>query len=43
VAGLALARGARPDDAESMREWAERLVARAREDGVALTDEGGLC
>ena len=28
--------------AESMREWAEQLVARAREDGVALTGEGGL-
>src|SRR3954454_18891189 len=27
---------------ESMREWAEQLVARAREDGVALTGEGGL-
>jgi putative transposase len=26
----------------SMREWAEELVARAREDGVALTGEGGL-
>jgi putative transposase len=26
----------------SMREWAEQLVARAREDGVALTGEGGL-
>jgi hypothetical protein len=25
-----------------MREWAEELVARAREDGVALTGEGGL-
>lgn len=23
-----------------MREWAEQLVARAREDGVALTGEG---
>jgi transposase-like protein len=28
--------------AGSMREWAEQLVARAREDGVALTGEGGL-
>jgi putative transposase len=27
---------------ESVREWAEELVARAREDGVALTGEGGL-
>jgi putative transposase len=27
---------------ESMREWAERLVAQARADGVALTGEGGL-
>jgi putative transposase len=27
---------------ESMRHWAEQLVARAREDGVALTGEGGL-
>ena len=27
---------------ESMREWAEQLVARARADGVALTGEGGL-
>lgn len=26
----------------SIREWAERLVAQAREDGVALTGEGGL-
>jgi len=26
----------------SMREWAEQLVATAREDGVALTGEGGL-
>jgi hypothetical protein len=26
----------------SMREWAEQLVARAREDGVALTGAGGL-
>ena len=26
----------------SVREWAEQLVARAREDGVALTGEGGL-
>jgi len=26
----------------SMQEWAEELVARAREDGVALTGEGGL-
>jgi putative transposase len=26
----------------SMRAWAEELVARAREDGVALTGEGGL-
>jgi putative transposase len=26
----------------SMREWAEQLVARAREDGLALTGEGGL-
>jgi transposase-like protein len=25
-----------------MREWAEQLVATAREDGVALTGEGGL-
>jgi putative transposase len=29
----------RPDE---VREWAELLVARAREDGVALTGEGGL-
>ena len=27
---------------EPMREWAEQLVARAREDGLALTGEGGL-
>ena len=27
---------------ESVREWAEQLVAQAREDGVALTGEGGL-
>ncbi len=27
---------------ESIGEWAEQLVARAREDGVALTGEGGL-
>ena len=27
---------------ESMEEWAELLVARAREEGVALTGEGGL-
>ena len=27
---------------ESMRDWAERLVAQARADGVALTGEGGL-
>jgi len=26
----------------SMREWAEQLVSQAREDGVALTGEGGL-
>ena len=26
----------------SVREWAEVLVARAREDGVSLTGEGGL-
>ena len=26
----------------SMRDWAEQLVTRAREDGVALTGEGGL-
>jgi putative transposase len=26
----------------SVRDWAEELVARAREDGVALTGEGGL-
>jgi hypothetical protein len=32
---------ARPPES-TMREWAERLVARAREDGVALTGEGGL-
>ena len=25
-----------------MREWAEQLVARAREEGVELTGEGGL-
>ena len=31
-----------PAATESMREWAEQLVARAREDGVALTGEGGL-
>lgn len=29
-------------DPGSTREWAELLVARAREDGVALTGEGGL-
>ena len=28
--------------AEPMREWSEQLVARAREEGVALTGEGGL-
>lgn len=27
---------------ESMEGWAELLVARAREEGVALTGEGGL-
>ena len=27
---------------ESMRGWADQLVARAREDGIALTGEGGL-
>ena len=26
----------------SVREWAEQLLAQAREDGVALTGEGGL-
>jgi hypothetical protein len=26
----------------SMRDWAEMLVAQAREDGVALTGEGGV-
>src|ERR1700760_1580456 len=26
----------------SMQEWAEELVARARDDGLALTGEGGL-
>jgi hypothetical protein len=31
-----------PATPTSMREWAERLVARAREDGIALTGEGGL-
>lgn len=30
-----------PDDA-AMREWAEELVARAREEGVELTGDGGL-
>jgi type III secretion system FlhB-like substrate exporter len=25
-----------------MQEWAEQLVARAREEGVSLTGEGGL-
>jgi putative transposase len=30
------------DSPGSMRGWAEELVARAREDGVALTGEGGL-
>jgi putative transposase len=29
-------------DEAAMREWAELLVARAREDGVDLTGEGGL-
>jgi Transposase, Mutator family len=29
-------------DLGSMRDWAEQLVARARQDGVALTGEGGL-
>jgi putative transposase len=29
-------------DPPGMREWAEELVARAREDGVELTGEGGL-
>lgn len=28
--------------ADSVRDWAELLVARAREDGLALTGEGGL-
>src|SRR5438309_11903659 len=27
---------------ESLQDWAELLVGRAREDGVALTGEGGL-
>jgi len=27
---------------ESLQDWAELLVARAPEDGVALTGEGGL-
>jgi hypothetical protein len=27
---------------ESLQDWAELLVARARADGVALTGEGGL-
>jgi hypothetical protein len=27
---------------ESMREWAEELVARSRADGVALTGEGAF-
>jgi putative transposase len=31
-----------PAGPESMREWAEQLVAQARADGVALTGEGGL-
>lgn len=31
-----------PTGSESMREWAEQLVAQARADGVALTGEGGL-
>ncbi len=31
-----------PVGPDSMREWAEQLVATAREDGVALTGEGGL-
>ncbi|MFN8221741.1 MAG: IS256 family transposase [Gaiellales bacterium] len=29
-------------DVDSMRDWAALLVARAREEGVALTGEGGL-
>ena len=31
-----------PAGGPSVREWAEQLVAQAREDGVALTGEGGL-
>ena len=31
-----------PAGSGSMQEWAEQLVARAREDGVALTGDGGL-
>jgi hypothetical protein len=30
------------DPPGSMQEWAERLVARARDEGVGLTGEGGL-
>ena len=30
------------DPPGSMQEWAERLVARARDEGLALTGEGGL-
>src|SRR3974390_3231617 len=30
------------DASVSMRDWAERLVAQAREEGLALTGEGGL-
>ena len=32
----------RAGDPESMREWAEQLVARARAEGVELTGEDGL-
>ena len=31
-----------PLEASSLRDWAERLVAQARDEGLALTGEGGL-
>ena len=43
-AGLPVRRGevVPAGDTGSVRDWAELLVAQAREDGVALTGEGGL-
>jgi len=42
IAGLGRRGELVPVGPDSMREWAEQLVATAREDGVALTGEGGL-